>query len=297
MSDIEEDAFGGEVEIEPEPVPASHLIKIPCVGCGRSTLAVREHLHDARCGPCLSAHVGVSGGEIGPVGPVPARFVSEAPSGGGAEYWTKDQKTGVWSKVMPPTARHPEPEVHGVWFRFGTPVDYGLLPDPVLRLAELAREASWEVRVCYARGNGVHGTTGRPTGVRHVIAIAFGRHPLADAQGVCTYVKPASGGSWTWESVWLWGPELKHFGLCSQAELKHWLKEGAQVEPEWYGEVRARVRGAENLKAQASERSKLIKALHREGVCVEELARYFELEEAAVRKLVTPARAKKDHAD
>lgn len=288
--ELEED----EAPIEPEPVPASHLFEIPCRTCGKTTLAVPEHLRDATCGPCLTARVGTAVGEVGLVGPVVARWQSERPPPTAQEFWHKDAKRKMWVQILEQPNVHPAPEVLGKW---GAEMP-DLAPEPVLKLAELAREAGWEVRVSRARGNGVHGSTGRPTALRDSIALSFGLHPLSPGtQAVCVYVRPASGGTWSWGSVWLWGRELPHFGLCGFTELKEWLAAGGQVPGDWYAQVRARVAGAENLKAQRTERLRVIKGLHSEEVCVQELARYFELEEAEVRKIVAPAKAKKDHAD
>jgi len=187
--------------------------------------------------------------------------------------------------------RHPEPEVRGAW---GVEMPE-MAPDPVLKLAEVARGAGWEVRVSYARGAGVHGATGRPTAVRHSIAVTFGRHPMTDAQAVATYVRPAAGsGTWTWESVWLWGPELKHFGLCSLAELKEWLVAGGEID---YAAVRARVRAAEDVRAARAELVKLIKKDFAAGIEAKEIAKRKGMTEEDVLKIVKPKRAKKDHGN
>lgn len=191
---------------------------------------------------------------------------------------------GEWERVKPrERSQHPEPQVRGAW---GVEMPERC-PDPVLKLAELAREASWEVRVSYARGNGVHGATGRPTALRHSIAIAFGRHPLTDAQAVATYVRPVAGsGTWSWESVWLWGPGLPHFGLCSLADLKEWLASGGVLD---YAAVRARVEGAAAAREALEEKRKLIKKDFKAGKSAEVLARREGLSVEDVLKIVVPA--------
>lgn len=292
MSEVaEEDDFEQEDPLaEPELIEASHLMKAWCVGCGGETLAVPEWVTRARCGPCLSAEVragaGVNG--VGTPQPVVARWESEADTSGGAEFWHKDLKTSKWFRVLPPTEKHPEPEVRGVW---GTEMPE-LAPEPVLKLAELAREGSWEVRAVYAKGNGMHGSTGRPTALRHVIALSFSGHPVAGVQAAATYVKPAKGGAWSWESVWVWGSALPHFGLCSLAELKGLLSSG-ELDT---GAVRERVRVEEEAKAEQAAARKELKNLKLQGMSVERICSELglELEREEVAKILTPARAKKE---
>lgn len=273
----------GAFEIEePEPVEASHLIKTQCRTCGAPTLAVAEHLCDASCGACLWDRVsaGKAGGEIGVPGPVVARWRSEQPSGGGAEFWHKDAKSGVWSKVMPPEVIHPAPEQVGGEMP-------SVMPDAVLRLSELAREAGWEVGVTYARGTGVHGSTGRPTSLRHSLAVRC-HHPLFGLSAVALYVRPVTAsGTWSRGSVWLWGPSLPHFRLAGFTELKEWLREGGQVGAEWYAAVRFAVAEAEEAGREQKESWALLKRLAGAGkiedVC-SELG--VELEIGEVRALL-----------
>lgn len=251
----------------------------------------------------------------GAPGPVVARWESERPGGAGAEHWAK-QTGGKWLWVDDPArerSQHPRPEVAGRWCGLA---DVGLpLSEPVLRLAEVAREGSWEVRVSYARGNGVHGSTGRPTAVRESVAVAFGRHPLTDAQAVAVYSRPESKGTWSWGSVWLRGPALGHFGLCSLAELKEWLAAGGQVPEDWYADVRARVAGVVDAKAARDARLKEIKAdfaarlANKPADVSVEAGRRLVAEHMAgmagnedlsaedILKIVKLAKAKKDHGD
>src|SRR6188508_1468518 len=296
---IEESEFDDEVAIEPEPVAASHLFEVACrAGCGAVTLAVREHLHDALCGPCLQVKIGSGGVYTGAPGPVVARWESEQPAPVAQEFWHKDK--GVWGRVEGERNAHPAPEVGGHWHRLdadavGTAGPLAL-PAPVLKLAELAREASWEVRVSYARGNGTHGGTGRPTGLRHSVALAFGRHPMTDAQAVATYVKPVSGGTWTWESVWIYGPSQPHFGLLSLADLKQWLTAGGVIDTD---AVRWRVAEVEAAEVAQKEARKLIKSMRQGGMSVESICTELglELESEEVIKICTPARGKKSEGN
>ena len=269
---------------EPEPIAASHLLSVQCRGrCGAMTLAVPEHLHDALCGPCLQTKIGQAAPGPAPViGPVIAR-------------WRAEERS---QEEVRERSQHPEPEVRGFWADLGAAGTEYLIPGPVLQLAELAREAGWEVRVSYARGNGVHGSTGRPTAVRHSIALAFGKHPMTDAQAVATYVKPVNGGTWSWESVWMWGPDLLHFGLCNLAELKEWLREGGAVGADWYAAVRERVTGVADAKAQRLQLRKEIKALHAAGESLARICQHAKgLAREDVLKIIAPPKAKKDHGD
>jgi hypothetical protein len=197
-----------------------------------------------------------------------------------------------WERQKPAeVSGHPAPAVIGCW---GTEVPE-LCPEPVLKLAELAREAGWEVRFSYARGNGVHGATGRPTAVRHNIAVSFGRHPMTDAQAVATYVKAAAGsGTWSWESVWLWGPALPHFGLCGLAELKHWLTQ--ETPEQWYAEVRWRVAEMDAAGVEQAEARKQLKAMKAEGMSVEAICTELglELDREEVERVLKPPKAKSE---
>lgn len=189
-----------------------------------------------------------------------------------------------WEQQKPrERSQHPEPEVRGEWHEDVTEM---LVPDPALKIAELAREAGWKVRMSYARGNGVHGATGKPTAVRHSIAVAFGRHPMTAVQAVATYVRPASGSSWSWESVWVLGPSQPHFGLLSLAELKAFLE--TQVLDE--AAVRERVRAETEAKSEQDAARTLLKELRQAGMSVAEICTAFglELEVEDVIKIVSP---------
>lgn len=190
---------------EPEEVEASHLLQTQCQKCGTSTLAVAQHVSDALCGPCRGGSVvGYSGEHTSPVGY--PREIRE---------WVEPVER----------IEHPEPEVGGHWCSS----DEHLLPGPVLALRIFARAREWDVRVCHSRGNGVHGSTGRPTAVRDVYVVhceGWGR------KAVAVY------GGGTWASVWLL-PRL--FGLCSLAELKEWLSLHGAVDEGWYARIKGRV--------------------------------------------------------
>jgi hypothetical protein len=65
-------------------------------------------------------------------------------------------------------------------------------PSAVLKLAERAREAGWEVRQQYAKGRGVHGSTGRPLAEKESFALVFHSHPMTAAGAYAVY----RGGAW-----------------------------------------------------------------------------------------------------
>lgn len=96
-------------------------------------------------------------------------------------------------------------------------------PASVLKLAEFAREHSWEVRTQYSRGCMPHATTGRPGALKDLIGLRFGAHPMTERQAYAVYSRNASGGTWTWSSVMIWGPDLPPYGGCGTAELKDYL--------------------------------------------------------------------------
>lgn len=107
---------------------------------------------------------------------------------------------------------HPAPAVSS---REGVAGQY---PSAVLKLAERAREAGWEVRQQYAKGNGVHGSTGRPLAVKESYALVFHSHPMTAHGAYAVY----RGGSWA--SVNAAGRMLGGVML-----LEQWLGSGGQA--------------------------------------------------------------------
>jgi hypothetical protein len=85
-------------------------------------------------------------------------------------------------------------------------------PSAVLKLAERAREAGWEVRQQYAKGRTMHGSTGRPLAEKESYALVFHSHPMTDFSAYAVY----RGGSW--DSVNAGGRMLK-----GVTELEKWL--------------------------------------------------------------------------
>lgn len=98
------------------------------------------------------------------------------------------------------------------------------LPAPVLKLAEFAREAGWDVRMQYAQGYPPHGSTGRPGALKDSIAVIFGGHPLQPFRaGYACYEKTASGSDWAWDGIVIQGADLPSFSGCGVTELKEFL--------------------------------------------------------------------------
>lgn len=206
---------------EPEPIAASHLLRVGCSICGPevSALAAPGREQMARCTACLGQSVSVSAGSMAytvPVGyPGIRSSVSVELSG----------RTG-----------HPAPVVSS---RDGV---VGDTPSAVATLAADARAAGWEARVQFARGCFPHGTTGAPTMERESFAVLMRR----DAWGA--YAVHVGAG---WRSVMLWGVALPWFPLASVTDLREWLAAPGRG-PEWYDAIRERVRLAEVRRREAA---------------------------------------------
>lgn len=218
---------------EPEPIAASHLLRVGCSVCGPDVPALaapgRERV--ARCTACLGQSVSAPAGSMAytvPVGyPGIRSSVSVDLSG----------RTG-----------YPAPVVSS---RDEVTVAIGP-PGAVTALAADALAAGWLARVQYARGCFPHGTTGAPTMERESFAVAMRR----DTWGA--YAVYAGD---TWRSVMLWGRELPWFPLASVTDLREWLADPGRG-PEWYDAIRERVRLAEVRKKL---RAKCDKGQHAEA--------------------------------
>jgi hypothetical protein len=169
-----------------------------------------------------------------------------------------------WEKTVPPAMEaFPLPIVSSRNpTLFGEP-----LPDPVLKLSEFAREHSWEVRAQYSQGHQPHAKTGRPGALKDVIGLRFGAHPLTDRQAYAIYMRNASGGTWAWDSVVIWGPDLPPFGGCGITDLKEFLREPGRPAPNmlaWVAVIRhRRDQQEEEAKVRAKERGPV--KIKREG--------------------------------
>lgn len=120
-------------------------------------------------------------------------------------------------------------------------------PHPVLALAEFARGQGWQVRVQYSRGHFPHGTTGKPSVLKDLVAVRFGGHGHTPRQAYAVYSRNASGGAWTWSSVMVWGPDLPPYGGTDTGlgftELKAYLMmcadSSAEALASWVGDLKA----------------------------------------------------------
>jgi hypothetical protein len=177
---VEQDADGVEV-ICPHPLQLEPGV---CAHSDVNEWARRtEHLADL---PYLGrggdvewpVHLWMAGSAHGIVVP-DARVAPEHTSHYACRAVTEKKKAGA---LQP----HPEPAVSS---REGRE---GVYPSAVLKLAERAREAGWEVRQQYARGRGVHGSTGRPLAEKESWALVFHSHSMTALTGYAVY----RGGSW-----------------------------------------------------------------------------------------------------
>jgi len=193
-----------------EAIAGSYLRRLTCTVCReRPTLATAERAAVAICGPCLAESTGGGGSPVG----VPLRPVVGYPM-------------GTDSRPMVERAAHPAPIVSSRDRLMPEKV-----PAPVTSLAEYAREKGWDVLTQYAKGQSVHGTTGKPTALVESFAV---RMFLGDRAANAVYV---GGSSWTWKSVWIISNDHAPFGKAGVSELKEWLAAQGDVSPEWFTEI------------------------------------------------------------
>lgn len=97
------------------------------------------------------------------------------------------------------------------------------MPASVMKLAQLAREHSWEVITQYSQGRMPHTITGKPGALKDAIGVRFGQHPMTDRRAWAVYSRTASGGVWVWSSVCIYGPRLSPYMGCNVTELQAYL--------------------------------------------------------------------------
>jgi hypothetical protein len=138
-----------------------------------------------------------------------------------------------------------------------------LAPPAALKLAEFAREHSWEVRTQYSEGRFPHGSTGRPGALKEAIGVRFGAHPMTARQAYAVYARTAPKGAWSWGSIMIWGPDLTPYAGCGITELKHYLSTPAAHTETLQAWVEALKRAAasteEARKRRARIRAQIIK--------------------------------------
>lgn len=203
-----------ELEIEDDrfiPIENSHLSWGRCT-CGARAL-VAPGVRRVRCASCLVQETGAGQG----VAELAGRYapVVGYPLGRG---------------VAPVAQRleYPAPEVTS-----RDPWDGDGCPSAVAKLAERAREASWDVRVQRSRGCAPHATHGRPGALKSWFAVVMRREDWH------AYAVHDGGG---WASVMLWGRDLPWFAAASITDLAEWIEAGggSGVPAEWYVAIVAR---------------------------------------------------------
>lgn len=242
--------------------------------CGGRALVMEKYADVAMCGTCAVAvtGAGVGAGELGVIGPV----IASVDGPGGAPSWPVGWTWGEPVAHPPPahTSRQP------------LPAEF-VLPVPAMKLAEVAREYSWEVAVTYSRGWGIHGVTGKPTAERHVVGVRIGGHPLSKRQASAVYESPVSRSAWTWSSMWVWGSDLMFVRLHLLEELHAFLAAGGAVERAWVRQVRDRVAAQDAAKKARAALVQAVKQANAEGRTPAELCVEFTLPPAELDKIIT----------
>lgn len=180
------------------------------------------------------------------------------------EVWRGDGRGAVpvayrriWPELLEQLPAHPAPAVTS---RQPEP-EGARYPSAVLKLAERAREAGWQVLQQYARGNGVHGGHGRATAVRDSYALRFGGHPLTHRQAYAVYHGAA------WKSIALRGPDLPPFTGASVTDLAEFLEHPLWTQGElvaWVQAIRQRLADKAEAKAAAPRKAATGSAARRE---------------------------------
>lgn len=121
-------------------------------------------------------------------------------------------------------------------------------PGPAVSLRLLAESHGFTVAMTYARGYPPHRTTGRPTSLRHSVAVRL-VHPQTRRAGYAVTTSPVAKLGWTWDSVMVWGTDVPPFPYASITDMKEWIKARGEVDARWYAAIRRRLRDAEAKKA------------------------------------------------
>lgn len=201
----------------------------------------------------------------------------------GGDSWTGRQCTACFVATIPTVSRGPysfapvaavvEVERAEVrppeWVR---ELDWRVDPDlprPALQLGLHGADAGWRVKVVWSRGWEPRGS--------HVemITVRFS-HPTVrrGAYGAYRRLVREGGalGSWTWDSLYVWGYDLPPFGGCSLADLKEYLAGQAgwdSMELEtWATGIRGGRSDAAEARAKREEDKKHVRSLHAGGMPV-----------------------------
>ncbi len=212
-----------------ETVAGSFLVKVTCVDCRNADCyVIPSKTASARCIECRRMRLEITAVWGEPFG-----------------EWHPTVGYPVIRKDLPEAERpeHPAPLVSS-----RDHVLSEVIPAPVTELLSFAEEHGWQTRIQHAKGNRVNGSTGRPTALVPSFAVRIGDHP--NGLGARAFAVYSGGTTWSWVSVWLFGPALKPFGHCNITDLKQWLAQGASVQQSWYRDVVERVEGQERRRKQ-----------------------------------------------
>lgn len=277
---------------EPEPIEASHLVSTQCRDCGSKALSVPERARKARCGTCAHSAAGAGTAVVGKPGPVVryGTFALPIPEEV-REVYPHPTYVGPVGKVSPVLV------VAGDGDALREDTEFMQCPQPVMSLAEYARENSWEVRCQYTRGRLPHGSTGHPGAEKHVISLRFGGHPMTDRQAYAVYARAVSGGTWAWQSVAVWGPALPPYLGCGITELRTYLGEGATFHDagmlKWIGERKAELANGEAARKQREVARREIRKAFADGMSVAMLAAQYSMTEDEVTAIVNKSSGKR----
>lgn len=230
--------FGEFEEVEADA--GERLITTPCSRCGVGCLAAPNRRVGALCGECR---------------PQPA--VERTPHYHPGGWWScgpADEE---------PEEKSPPPVVAAQ----GAMPDGGGWPGPVSSLGAYAAAQGWSTKITYSRGYGLKRYRGAWQ-EEELIAVRFGGHPDTGRQAYAVYRTIAGRASWTWRSVWVWGPDLPPFGQGGATDLREFLKLGPQWDVDslslWRNQVEAHVLDLEWEKAAKKARAAEFVALAKE---------------------------------
>lgn len=188
----------------------TYVVEAPCSVCADPLARVQVHprwVRAARCGRCIQE------GHPAPLPPLPD---DREP----AITWERLQEPFAIEATPEGIEKHPQPVVTSL-----DPIPEGVEAPGVVRgLQARAEGLGWSTNVTYARGNGVHGSTGRPTKLVDSWAVRCWR---GRRRAVAVY----SGGSWGD----MWG--IAHmFHARTLAQFETYL---AGVDDAWVRAMRA----------------------------------------------------------
>jgi hypothetical protein len=136
------------------------------------------------------------------------------------------------------------------------------IPSAVVKLEQDARKAGWQVDLAYSRGFGTYRSKAWQR--EEMISVRCHGHPDSLRRAFAVYRRTSGkvAGAWSWQQIYLWGPDLPWFGLCNVTELRDFLDQGGRVPKTWLADVRRRVREAELKAAERPKKPSAKKAEH-----------------------------------